>query len=112
MANIPIIAKTGMYIHTYHLKEWRVLSMPIAAIAMNIDAIANPLHHTLSKKLNKSTIAVSWCAAPIIPKPDIASHEYNFILDKKGVGDKSIDIVEENSDLFLLPLRLSAGNRI
>ena len=56
--SIPIIAKTGMYIHTYHLKERRTLNAPINAIAMNTDTITNPLHHTLSVQLNKFTIAV------------------------------------------------------
>ena len=39
----------------------------------------------------------SWCAAPIIPKPDTASHKYNFILDKKeGEGDKLLYIGSTN----------------
>ena len=58
---------------------------------------ASPVHHTVPRKSNAITMLASWCAAPIIPKPDTASHKYNFILDKKeGEGDKLLYIGSTN----------------
>ena len=80
----PTAARDGTYTHTNRPKVWRVLSTPIVAITTNTATAANPVHHTVPRKSNAITMLASWCAAPIIPKPDMASHKYNFILDKKG----------------------------
>ncbi len=99
----PTAIRDGTYTHMNHPKVWRILSAPIVAITTNMATAASPIHHTVPRKSNSITMLASWCAAPIIPKPDIANHVHDFILNKKeGMGDMLLHDVEEDSAYGML----------